>query len=181
MFLIAVAFLAIVLAIIMTVTLKIFNQVFRRYDDLNASVQENISAIRVVKAFVREDYENTKFSKASATLYKMFVKAESILTVNAPAMMVAVYFCIISVSWLGAHFIVGGTFPPVTDEPLQLHHVHADEPDDGLHGSGDDQHFLPASDGSVRFCRKPRTCTTLKTSGRGEGRQHRLQPCHLLL
>ena len=109
MFLIAVAFLAIVLAIIMTVTLKIFNQVFRRYDDLNASVQENISAIRVVKAFVREDYENTKFSKASATLYKMFVKAESILTVNAPAMMVAVYFCIISVSWLGAHFIVGGT------------------------------------------------------------------------
>ena len=109
MFLIAVVFLGIVLAIIMKVTLKIFNDVFHRYDDLNASVQENISAIRVVKAFVREDYENQKFSKASAMLYKMFVKAESILTVNAPAMMVAVYFCIISVSWLGAQFIVGGT------------------------------------------------------------------------
>ena len=108
-FLIAVAFLIVVIGAIMVITMKIFNEVFQRYDDLNASVQENISAIRVVKAFVREDYENTKFSKASATLYKMFVKAESILTVNAPAMMVAVYFCIISVSWLGAHFIVGGT------------------------------------------------------------------------
>ena len=109
MFLIAVAFLAIVLAIIMTVTLKIFNQVFRRYDDLNASVQENVSAIRVVKAFVREDYENNKFAKASANIYRMSVKAEGLLAFNNPAMMIAVYFCIISVSWLGAHFIVGGT------------------------------------------------------------------------
>ena len=83
----------------MTVTLKIFNQVFRRYDDLNASVQENISAIRVVKAFVREDYENQKFSKASKMLYDLSVKAEGLLAFNNPAMMVAVYFCIISVSW----------------------------------------------------------------------------------
>lgn len=109
MFLIAVVFLVIVIGLIMVVTLKIFNQVFRRYDDLNASVQENISAIRVVKAFVREDHENVKFSKASKMLYDLSVKAESLLAFNNPAMMVAVYFCIISVSWFGAQFIVGGT------------------------------------------------------------------------
>ncbi len=109
MFLIAVVFLVIVIGSIMVVTLKIFNQVFRRYDDLNASVQENISAIRVVKAFVREDFENVKFDKASKMLYKLSVKAEGLLAFNNPAMMVAVYFCIISVSWFGAQFIVGGT------------------------------------------------------------------------
>ena len=109
MFLIAVAFLIVVLGAIMVVTLKIFGQVFRKYDDLNASVQENVSAIRVVKAFVREDYENRKFSKASANLYKLFVKAEGLLAFNSPAMMLAVYFCIITASWLGAQFIVGGT------------------------------------------------------------------------
>ena len=109
MFLIAVVFLIVVLGAIMVVTLKIFGQVFRKYDDLNASVQENVSAIRVVKAFVREDYENLKFSKASANLYKLFVKAEGLLAFNNPAMMLAVYFCIITASWLGAQFIVGGT------------------------------------------------------------------------
>ena len=109
MFLIAVAFLIVVLGAIMVVTLKIFGQVFRKYDDLNASVQENVSAIRVVKAFVREDYENRKFSKASANLYKLFVKAEGLLAFNSPAMMLAVYFCIITASWLGAQFIVDGT------------------------------------------------------------------------
>lgn len=109
MFLIAVAFLVIVIGAIMVVTLKIFNQVFKKYDDLNASVQENVTAIRVVKAFVREDYENKKFSKASQMLYKMFVKAEGLLAFNNPAMMIAVYFCIFSVSWFGAQFIVGGT------------------------------------------------------------------------
>ena len=109
MFLIAVAFLVVVLGSIMVVTLKIFNQVFQKYDDLNASVQENVSAIRVVKAFVREDYENKKFSKASANLYKLFVKAEGLLAFNNPAMMLAVYFCIMIASWLGAQFIVGGT------------------------------------------------------------------------
>ena len=107
MFLIAVVFLVVVLGTIMVVTLKIFNQVFQKYDDLNASVQENVSAIRVVKAFVREDYENQKFTKASANLYRLFVKAEGLLAFNNPAMMLAVYFCIISASWLGAKYIVG--------------------------------------------------------------------------
>ena len=109
MFLIAVVFLVIVIGSIMVVTLKIFRQVFRRYDDLNASVQENVTAIRVVKAFVREDYENVKFSKASKMLCDLSVKAEGLLAFNNPAMMVAVYFCIISVSWFGAKFIVGGS------------------------------------------------------------------------
>lgn len=108
-FLLAVIFLIVVLGSIMVATMKIFNQVFRKYDDLNASVQENISAIRVVKAFVREDYENEKFSKASSNLYRMFVKAEGLLAFNNPAMMTAVYFCIIMISWLGSHFIVGGS------------------------------------------------------------------------
>ena len=108
-FLIAVVFLVAVLGSIMAVTIRLFNQVFRKYDDLNASVQENVSAIRVVKAFVREDYENQRFSKASQNLCRLFVKAEGLLAFNNPAMMVAVYFCIIMVSWMGAHFIVGGT------------------------------------------------------------------------
>ena len=108
-FLIAVVFLAVVLGGIMAVTMRIFTRVFRKYDDLNASVQENIAAIRVVKAFVREDYENRKFSEASAGLYRLFVRAEGLLAFNNPAMMVAVYFCIIMVSWMGAHFIVAGT------------------------------------------------------------------------
>ena len=107
-FLIAVVFLVVVLGAIMVVTLKIFNEVFRRYDDLNASVQENVGAIRVVKAFVREGYEGQKFNKASDMLYKLSVKAESLLAFNNPAMMIAVYFCIIMVSWLGAQFIVAG-------------------------------------------------------------------------
>ena len=109
MFLIAVVFLVIVIGTIMVITLKIFKQVFRKYDDLNASVQENVTAIRVVKAFVREAYENMKFSKASKMLYDLSVKAEGLLAFNNPAMMVAIYFCIISVSWFGAKYIVGGT------------------------------------------------------------------------
>nr|WP_297172643.1 ABC transporter ATP-binding protein [uncultured Agathobaculum sp.] len=109
MFLIAIAFLVFVMGVIMVIAMRIFNRVFQKYDDLNASVQENISAIRVVKAFVREGYENTKFSKASANLYRMFVKAEGLLAFTNPVMMVAVYFCIISLSWLGAQFIVGGS------------------------------------------------------------------------
>ena len=108
MFLFAVVFLVVVLGTIMVVTLNIFNRVFQKYDDLNASVQENISAIRVVKAFVREGYENSKFSKASGNLYRLFVKAEGLLAFNNPAMMLAVYFCILSASWLGAQFIVAG-------------------------------------------------------------------------
>ena len=81
-FLIAVAFLIVVIGAIMVITMKIFNEVFQRYDDLNASVQENVSAIRVVKAFVREDYEKSKFEKASANLYRLFVKADGLLSFN---------------------------------------------------------------------------------------------------
>ena len=108
-FLAAIIFLAVVLGIIMVSTMKIFRVVFARYDELNASVQENVSGIRVVKAFVREDYENSKFAKAADKLYSMFVKAESNLAFNNPAMMLVVYGCIIAISWLGAHFIVGGS------------------------------------------------------------------------
>ena len=95
-FLIAVAFLIVVLGAHDGRHPEAFStRSFSSYDDLNASVQENVSAIRVVKAFVREDYENKKFSKASNNLYRLFVKAEGLLAFNNPAMMVAVYFCII--------------------------------------------------------------------------------------
>ena len=88
---------------------KLFQQVFERYDDLNQSVQENIHAIRVVKAFVREDYENKKFSKAAEGLYNLYVRAESLMALNHPVMNMVVYGCMIALSWWGAHFIVGGT------------------------------------------------------------------------
>lgn len=107
-FLSAIIILAAVLLFIMSRTMPIFNHVFQKYDDLNASVQENISAIRVVKAFVREDYENVKFTKASANLYRLFVKAEGLLALNNPVMMLVVYGCIIALSWFGAQFIVAG-------------------------------------------------------------------------
>lgn len=108
-FLIALIFLILVLGTIMAVTMRIFSNVFKRYDDLNASVQENVRAIRVVKAFVREDYENKKFARASDRICKLFVKAEGLLALNNPAMMIAVYFCMIMVSWLGAKEIVAGS------------------------------------------------------------------------
>lgn len=108
-FLIAIMFLACVLGSVMLAARKIFDVVFKRYDDLNASVQENVSGIRVVKAYVREDYENRKFSKAAENLYRLFVKAESTLAFNNPAMMIVVYGCILSVSWFAAHYIAAGT------------------------------------------------------------------------
>lgn len=107
-FLAAIVILAAALILIMIKTTKIFSEVFRRYDDLNADVQENVTAIRVVKAFVREDYENSKFRKAAEKLYSLFVKAESNLALNNPVMMLVVYGCIIAVSWFGAQFIVAG-------------------------------------------------------------------------
>ena len=107
-FLVAVVFLGVSLAIITVKTYKIFDQVFRKYDDVNASVQENITGIRVVKSFVREDYENTKFKKAAENLYRMFVKAESLLVLNTPIMQIAVYGCMLALSWFGAQFIVAG-------------------------------------------------------------------------
>ncbi len=105
----AIIILGIILFTIANITMPIFQKVFNRYDDLNASVQENVGAIRTVKAYVREDYEKKKFSKASNKLYKMFVKAESILAFNNPVMMFVIYTCIVCISWFGAHFIVGGT------------------------------------------------------------------------
>lgn len=109
LFLGAILFLALILAAILSRATKAFNAVFEKYDDLNASVQENVSAIRVVKAYVREDYENSKFTKAADNLYKLFVKAESLVVINNPAMMLVVYACITAVSWFGAKFIVAGT------------------------------------------------------------------------
>ena len=100
--------LAAALVLIMSKATRIFNQVFEKYDDLNASVQENVTAIRVVKAFVREDYENNKFKAAAENLYRLFVKAESRLALNNPIMMLIVYGCMIAISWFGAHFIVAG-------------------------------------------------------------------------
>ena len=108
-FLAAIVVLAAAVALIMSKAMKIFSHVFHRYDDLNASVQENISAIRVVKAFVREDYENEKFSKAASKLYELFVSAEKLQALNLPVMMFIVYGCIIAISWFGARFIVAGS------------------------------------------------------------------------
>lgn len=108
-YLIAVIFLGGILALIISLAMKYFNEVFRKYDDLNASVQENVSGIRVVKAYVREEYETNKFAQASAKVYNMFVKAESVIACNMPVMMLAVYACILIISWLGAHMIVGGS------------------------------------------------------------------------
>ena len=108
-FLAALVVLGVALFGVMGLTLPIFQQVFRRYDDLNASVQENVSGIRTVKAFVREKFENEKFKSAAENLYKLYVKAESILAVNNPVMMLVIYGCILAISWFGARFIVGGT------------------------------------------------------------------------
>lgn len=108
-FVAAIAFLATVLAVIISRVSGFFTQVFAQYDALNSSVQENVSAIRVVKAYVREKYENKKFTAAAERLCGLFVKAESILTLNHPSMMLAVYGCMLSLSWLGAHMIVGGS------------------------------------------------------------------------
>lgn len=108
-FLGAMCFLAVILAVIMTKTISVFREVFDRYDDLNASIQENVTAIRVVKAYVREDHENQKFRRAAENLYRLFVKAESRLAVNNPVMMLVVYACITAVSWFGAQFIVAGS------------------------------------------------------------------------
>lgn len=109
MFLIAVVILATSLYFIMRRAMTSFNYVFRKYDELNASVQENISGIRVVKAFVREDYENKKFTKAAESIYQLFVKAEKIVIFNNPIMMFIIFACMICLSWFGAHFIVAGS------------------------------------------------------------------------
>ena len=107
-FVVAVAFLLAVLASIMVPTFKIFDRVFKNYDNLNASVQENVSAIRVVKSFVREGFENEKYTKACEGLYQQFVNAESRLSFNSPTMLTAIYGCNIALSWFGAKYILHG-------------------------------------------------------------------------
>lgn len=107
-FFVAMVLLGAALIFIMLKTMPMFGNVFRRYDDLNSSVQENVTAIRVVKAFVREDHESGKFEKAANELHDLFVAAESLLAWNNPVMMCAIYGCIISLSWFGTHSILAG-------------------------------------------------------------------------
>lgn len=107
-FLVAIVFLSVFLIVIMLTVMKIFDVVFKKYDELNASVQENMTAIRVVKSFVREDYEKKKFSDAANRLYKLFVKAEGILAFNNPIMMITIYGCVLALSWFGAKFVIAG-------------------------------------------------------------------------
>ena len=108
-YLIAVIILGGILALIITKAMKYFQRAFVKYDDLNESVEENVSAIRVVKAYVREDYEKKKFKNASKNIYDMLVKAENIVIWNSPSMMLTVYTCIILISWFGAHLVVGSS------------------------------------------------------------------------
>lgn len=108
-YLIAVIVLGALLLFISKAAMKYFDRAFRRYDDLNESVQENVSAIRVVKAYVREDYEKKRFSKAAQNIYEVFVKAESLVVYNSPLMQFTVYACILLISWLGAHMVVSST------------------------------------------------------------------------
>lgn len=108
-YLIAVIVLGALLLFISKAAMKYFDRAFRRYDDLNESVQENISAIRVVKAYVREDYEKKRFSKAAQNIYDVFVKAESLVVYNSPLMQFTVYACILLISWLGAHMVVSSS------------------------------------------------------------------------
>ncbi|MDO4306480.1 MAG: ABC transporter ATP-binding protein [Eubacteriales bacterium] len=117
-YLVAVIFLACILLYIMTHATKYFQAVFRKYDDLNASVQENITGIRVVKAYVREDYETTKFQNACNKVYEMFIKAEKLVVLNMPVMQFTVYACILGISWLGAKMIVGSSL--TTGELMSL-------------------------------------------------------------
>ncbi len=108
-YLVAVVILSCIMVYIMNKATKYFKEVFEKYDALNESVQENVSAIRVVKAYVREDYENDKFKKAALNIYNMFVKAEMNLVYISPIMTGTIYICILLISWLGAHMIVGGS------------------------------------------------------------------------
>ena len=107
-FLVAMVFLLLVLGGIMFPTIKIFDRVFKNYDALNASVQENVAAIRVVKSFVREQHEDEKYTQACQHLYEQFVKAESRLSFNNPSMLLAIYGCNLALSWFGAHYVLDG-------------------------------------------------------------------------
>ena len=108
-FIIAMLILGVSLYLIISRVARLFQQVYVKYDELNQSVQENVTGIRVVKAFVREDYETQKFGRAADGLYRLYTKAESLMALNHPVMNMVVYGCIIALSWWGAHFIVSGT------------------------------------------------------------------------
>lgn len=108
-FVVAILFLGIILIAIVLTAMKIFDVVFQKYDDLNASVQENVTAIRVVKSYVREDYEKSKFANAAENLCKLFVKAERVVVFNNPVMMITIYGCVLALSWFGAKYIVAGS------------------------------------------------------------------------
>ncbi len=107
-YLVAVVFLSCFLAIIVRTAMKYFTQVFKKYDDLNATIQENIKGIRVVKAFVREEYEEDRLKKAAGNIYKMFIKAENVVILNAPIMSLTIYSCILVISYLGAKTVAAG-------------------------------------------------------------------------
>lgn len=117
-YLVAVLILGIILCIIIKFTMRYFKQVFKKYDALNESVQENVSAIRVVKAYSREEFEKSKFMTASGNIYNMFIKAEKLIALNGPVMQLAVYSCILLISWIGAKMIVGSSM--TTGELSQL-------------------------------------------------------------
>lgn len=182
-FLVAMVVLVVALGVIMAVTLPLFQKVFDRYDDLNASVQENVSAIRVVKAFVREDYENQKFQKAANALYRLFVKTEGVLALNNPVMMLVVYGCIIALSWFGAQFVVAGNL--TTGELTSL----------STYIMGILMSLMMLSmivvvvamslASARRICQvlteEPDLANPPPAHPPGEGRQHRLYPRHLLL
>lgn len=108
-FLVAIIFLAVVLLLIMKSATKLFSQLFRKYDDLNASVEENVKGIRVVKSFVKEDYEIKKFGNSIQKIYDLGVRAEAKIAINLPILMLTIYACILILSWVGAHYIVSGS------------------------------------------------------------------------
>ena len=159
-FVVAMVFLLVVLASIMVPTFKIFDRVFKNYDNLNASVQENVSAIRVVKSFVREGFENEKYTKACESLYNQFVNAESRLSFNNPAMLTAVYGCNIALSWFGAKLCPARCHHHrPAQRPVRLHHEHSHGSDDAEHGVRHDLHvrrFRQAYRGSAG--REDATC-----------------------
>ena len=132
-FLVAIAFLGVMIVILIPKAMRYFRQMFRKYDAVNGVVKENVGAIRVVKAFVREEYEDEKFSGAADDLFKNSISAERIISFSMPIMQLIVYACILVISWFGAKMIVSQT-GLTTGEPAFLCHEHPDEPDDALHG-----------------------------------------------
>ncbi|MEI3425402.1 MAG: ABC transporter permease [Christensenellales bacterium] len=180
-FLIPLVLLGVVLGLIIKRATHLFDQVFKKYDDLNASVQENVSGIRVVKAFVREDFEDKKFGKAATNVYNLFVKAERIIAFNSPVMMLTIYGSVMALSWLGASLVTGGSLDVGRpDRHVHLRHEHADESDDAVDDFRHADHVrsvCPAYRGSAErgaVAVEPRTA-----AGNGQGRFYRLQPRHV--